>query len=160
MRARIAIFFIVIFLGLLILSLSFISNKTVYSSFYKINKYEWLLSDTLVFEYSHKYSNLNNYNIRLFGEVNQEYSYSNLYLFVDIFLENKKIKRDTLNCILYDSFGFPKQKNIGNTQFFKLDYLNKFKFEINRDYKFKIIQGMRDLNLKGVENIGIKINKN
>ena len=160
MRARIVIFFIVIFLALIILSLSFISNKTVYSSFHKINKYEWLLSDTLVFEYSHKDSNLNNYNVRLFGEINQSYSYSNLYLFVDIFLENQKIKQDTLNCILYDSFGFPKQKNIGNTQFFKLDYLNTFKFEINRDYKFKIIQGMRDLNLKGVENIGIKINKN
>ena len=61
-------FFIVIFLALIILSLSFISNKTVYSSFHKINKYEWLLSDTLVFEYSHKDSNLNNYNVRLFGD--------------------------------------------------------------------------------------------
>tara|TARA_B100001250_G_C19722342_1_gene754426 strand:+ start:295 stop:777 length:483 start_codon:yes stop_codon:yes gene_type:complete len=160
MRARVVIFFIVIISGLIFLSLSFISNKTVYSNFHKINKYEWLLSDTLVFEYSHKKSNLNNHNIRLFGEINQLYSYSNLYLFVDIFLENKKIKRDTLNCILYDKFGYPKQKNIGNTQFFKLDYLSTFKFEINRDYKFKIVQGMRDLHLKGVENIGIKIKEN
>jgi len=96
----------------------------------------------------------------LFGKINQAYSYANLHLFVDVFFENKKIKRDTLNCVLYDSFGFPQQKNIGNTQFFKLDYLNTFNFEADKSYTFKVIHGMRDVNLRGIENIGIKINKN
>lgn len=160
MRARVTIFFIVIILGVLIFRLSFFSNKTVYSSFHKINQNTWAISDTLMFDVFHKTSNLNNYNIILFGKVNQDYSYSNLYLFVDIFSENKKIKRDTLNCVLYDSFGFPKQKNIGNTQFFKLDYLSTFKLEMHKNYKFQIMHGMRDSDLIGVETIGLKINKN
>ncbi len=160
MKARVTIFFIVLILGFLIFRLSFISNNRLYSDVHTINKSEWLFSDTLIFEYLHEKPNLNDHNIRFFGKINQAYSYANLYLFIDIFSENTKIIRDTLNCILYDSFGKPKQKNIGNTQFFKLDFLNTFKFETNKKYKFKIIHGMRDLNLMGVENIGIKINKN
>ena len=127
MRARVTFFFIIVISGFIMVRLVFVLNNTIYSNVQKVNKSEWLLSDTLIFEYSHEKPNINNHNIRLFGKINQAYSYANLYLFVDVFFENKKIKRDTLNCILYDSFGFPKQKNIGNTQFFKLDYLNTLK---------------------------------
>lgn len=159
MRARITIFFIVIILGFMIFRFAFFSNTTEYTNFHTINNSEWLLSDTATFYFSNRNTNLNNHNIVFYGKINQEYSYANLYLFVDVYLEKMRIKRDTLNCVLYDSFGKPKQKNIGNTQFFSIDYVNKFKFETGKDYKFQIIHGMRDLNLSGVEKIGIKINK-
>tara|TARA_B100001758_G_C18342266_1_gene575001 strand:+ start:537 stop:1019 length:483 start_codon:yes stop_codon:yes gene_type:complete len=160
MKARVTVFLIIVISVFIMFRLFFVLNKTIYSNVQMINNSEWLLSDTLTFEYFNEKPNINHHNIILFGKINQAYSYANLYLFVDVFFENNKIKRDTLNCVLYDSFGFPQQKNIGNTQFFKLDYLNTFNFETNKNYTFKIIHGMRDVNLIGIEKIGIKINKN
>jgi len=160
MKARVSIFLIVVVLAFIIFKLSFFLNDTKYSNFHTISNSDWFLKDTLIFDFVNENNDINNHRVTLFGKINQEYSYANLNLFIDLFLENKRIKRDTLNCNLYDNFGFPLQKNIGNNQFFKLEYLNTFKFEINKNYKFRITHGMRDLNLIGVETIGIKINKN
>ena len=160
MRARVTIFFIVMILGFIIVRLSFSFNTTVYSNFHKINESEWLVEDTMNFDFLDKKLNLKEYKITIFGKINQNYEHKNLHLYIDFFLEDEKIKRDSLDVELYDDFGLPKQKNIGNTLFFQSDYLNNFKFEKNKTYKFKIINGMRDLNLSGVETIGLKINKN
>ena len=78
------IFFIVIILAFIILRLSFVANTTVYSNFHEINNFEWLVTDTLVFDFSNKNTHLNHYNITLFGKINYDYSYSNLYIFSDI----------------------------------------------------------------------------
>tara|TARA_Y100000766_G_C18852097_1_gene578701 strand:- start:884 stop:1360 length:477 start_codon:yes stop_codon:yes gene_type:complete len=155
MRARFLIFFIVISLAFLIFKLSFLSNKTIYSDYYNIPNNQWLLKDTLIFNLPMEQQSINQYNIQLFGKINQDYLYSNLFLFVDLYSENKKIKRDTLSILMYDSFGKPVQKNIGNTQFFNLNYLPTFK--INKNYKLKIVHGMRNDKLNGVESIGLKI---
>ena len=42
--------------------------------------------------------------------------------------ENEIIKKDTVLVPLFDSFGKPIQNNIGNTQFFNVDYLNNINF--------------------------------
>ena len=159
MRARITIFFLVIILGFLISMFSFIGNKTVYYFNQKINNTIWSVSDTLKFDVVHDSKNRNKHKLIFFGKVNQKYQHANLYLFVDVYLENQKIIRDTLNCILYDNFGDAKQKVIGNTLFFKLEYLDKFEFQFDKKYEFKITHGMRDLNLNGVESLGLKVNK-
>jgi len=155
MRARVLIFFIVTILAVLIFKLPFLSNKTMYSDYYNIPNSQWLITDTLVFNLPIEQQSINQYNIQLFGKINQDYSYSNLFLFVDIYSENKKIKRDTVSILMYDSFGKPEQKNIRNSQFFKLNYLHTFKS--NKNCKFKIIHGMRNEKLNGVESIGLKI---
>tara|TARA_B100001250_G_scaffold323031_1_gene286354 strand:+ start:64 stop:546 length:483 start_codon:yes stop_codon:yes gene_type:complete len=160
MRARVAIFFIVIILGFIIFRLSALFNTNIYSDFHEINHREWLIEDTIIFEFLEKKANLKDYKITIFGKTNQNYEHKNLHLYIDFFVEDKKIKQDTLDVELYDDFGLSKQKNIGNTLFFQFDYLNKFKFEKNKTYKFKIIHGMRDLNLSGVETLGLKINTN
>ena len=159
MRARVTIFFLVIILSFLIFFFSFIGNKTIYSVSKKINNSTWNILDTLNFDFLHESTNIKSYNLILFGKINQKYQYSNLYLFVDIYLENQKIIRDTLNCILYDNLGAPQQTVIGNTLFFKLEYLDKFEFQCDKTYEFKITHGMRDLNVHGVESVGLKVNK-
>lgn len=160
MRARVSIFFIVVILAFIIFKFSFFSNDTKYSNFHTISNSDWLLKDTLIFDFINENNDIDNHGVTIFGKINQEYTYANLILFIDFFSENNRIKRDTLNCNLYDNFGFPQQKNIGNMQFFKLEYLSTFKFEANKNYKFRIIHGMRDSNLIGIETIGIKINEN
>ena len=60
---------------------------------------------------------------------------------------------------MFDSFGKPIQNNIGNTQFFNVDYLNNVNFTEEGVYKIELIHGMRENKLDGVEKIGIKLKK-
>ena len=132
----------------------FFSNQ-VFSKKIDFKPSIWELSDTLNFKFSSPYE-LNN-NVVLFGKINQDYSFANIYLFIDFFVNDVKIKTDTLNCVLYDSFGNPRHKNIGNIQLFKKDYLNNFNFEKEKQYTFKIVHGMREYRLNGIETIGLNI---
>ena len=100
----------------------------------------------------------NPHNINLFGKINFDFSYSNLFLFINYYFENEIIKKDTVLVPLFDSFGKPIQNNIGNTQFFNVDFLNNINFTEEGVYKIQVIHGMRENNLDGVEKIGIKLN--
>ena len=61
-------------------------------------------------------------------ESNQDYSLvNNIYLLN--FSLIRKIKTDISNCVLYDTYGNPRHKNIGNIQLFKKIFLNNFNFE-------------------------------
>ena len=49
-----------------------------------------------------------------------------------------KIKTDTLNCVLYDTYGNPRHKNIGNIQLFKKDFLNNFNLKRKNNILLKL----------------------
>ncbi len=158
MRAKVIIFFLALLIGGTIVRLSFINNNTIYSSVHNISKSNWSLTDTIVFDLS-KTVIINPQKINLFGKINYDYSYSNLFVFINHYFEKKIIKKDTVLVPLFDSFGRPLQKNIGNTQFFNVDYLNNINFTGEGVYKLQVIHGMRENKLTGVEKIGIKIKK-
>ena len=155
MKKKISYIIFLILLGFFLISL-FFSNQ-VFSKKFDFESSIWEVNDTLNFKFFSK-SELNN-NIVLFGKINQDYSFANIYLFAEVFVDNVKIKTDTLNCILYDAYGNPRHKNIGNIQIFKKDYLNNFNFEEEKHYTFKIVHGMREFSLNGIETIGLKIKR-
>ena len=155
MKKKISYIIFLILLGFFLISL-FFSNQ-VFSKKFDFESSIWEVNDTLNFKFFPK-SELNN-NIVLFGKINQDYSFANIYLFAEVFVDNVKIKTDTLNCILYDAYGNPRHKNIGNIQIFKIDYLNNFNFEEEKHYTFKIVHGMREFNLNGIETIGLNIKR-
>ena len=153
MKKKISYIIILITLGFFLISL-FFSNQ-VFSEKIDFKSSVWEYNDTLNFKFNSK-SVLNN-NVVLFGKINQDYSFANIYLFVEFFADDVKIKTDTLNCVLYDTYGNPIHKNIGNIQLFKKDFLNNFNFEKEKQYTFKIVHGMREYSLNGVETIGLNI---
>tara|TARA_B100001287_G_C22614716_1_gene496951 strand:- start:664 stop:1134 length:471 start_codon:yes stop_codon:yes gene_type:complete len=155
MKQRLSYIIFLALLGFILISL-FFSNK-VFSKKFDFKSSTWELNDTLNFKFISK-SELNS-NVVLFGKINQDYSFANIYLFAEVFVDNIKIRTDTLNCILYDNFGKPRYNNIGNIQIFKKDYLNNFNFEEEKHYNFKIVHGMRELNLNGIETIGLNIKR-
>lgn len=146
-------------LGYLIFQISIYSNQKIYSNFLKTNAVNWSILDTLKFDFKiENKKQLCNFNILM--RTNYHYEYSNLFLFIDLMIENQLIKRDTLNCVLYDAFGNPKNRNIGNTIFSKINYIDSITLQNNKNYSIKIIHGMRKNSLNGVEMIGLEINKN
>ena len=59
---------------------------------------------------------------------------------------------------MYDDFGNPLQRNIGNMMFFDINYIDSIILQHNKNYSINIVHGMRDNNLNGVETIGVEIN--
>ena len=106
MKKKISYIIFLITLGFFLISL-FFSNQ-VFSEKIDFTSSIWEYNDTLNFKFNSK-SELNN-NVVLFGKINQDYSFANIYLFVEFFADDVKIKTDTLNCVLYDTYGNPDIK--------------------------------------------------
>ena len=89
---------------------------------------------------------------------NNEYPSSNIRLIVNFSeVKSKKKSTDTLNYILAKPNGEWLGKGFGDTKEIMFQYKLNYKFPENGDYKIGIIQAMRTDNLKGIEDIGVKI---
>lgn len=89
---------------------------------------------------------------------NNDYPYSNIRLIVN-FLDKKAqtTSTDTLNYILAKPNGEWIGKGFGDTKEILFQYRLNYKFPTNGDYSIGIIQAMRNDNLPGIEDIGVKI---
>jgi len=89
---------------------------------------------------------------------NNEYPYNNLFLISTIKGEkNKVLKTDTLQYILAKPNGEWYGSGIGDVKEILVQYKNEYKFPANGKYKVELKHGMRTDQLKGIEDIGIKI---
>ena len=89
---------------------------------------------------------------------NGDYPYSNIRFIVNFEdLKSKKKTVDTLNYILAKPNGEWIGKGFGDTKETLFQYKLNYKFPQNGDYSIGVIQAMRNDNLKGIEDIGVKI---
>lgn len=89
---------------------------------------------------------------------NNEYPYNNLFLISTIKgNKNEVLRTDTLQYILAKPNGEWLGNGLGNVKEIFLQYKNNFKFPTNGKYKIEIKHGMRADSLKGIEDLGIKI---
>ena len=96
------------------------------------------------------YFNINN---------NNEYSNSNLWLFLTIVSPTKTASRDTFNCHLADRTGKWYGRESWNTWKVQIPYRTKIGFPKKGKYIFGIQQAMRTDVLQGIESIGLSIEK-
>ena len=89
---------------------------------------------------------------------NNDYPYSNIRFIVN-FMEAgaKKKTTDTLNYVLAKPNGEWLGKGFGDTKETLFQYKVNYKFPKNGGYSIGIIQAMRTDSLKGIEDIGVKI---
>ncbi len=89
---------------------------------------------------------------------NNDYPYSNIRLIVN-FLDQKTQKKevDTLNYILAKPNGAWIGNGFGDTKEILFQYKLNYKFPTNGDYSIGMVQAMRNDNLPGIEDIGVKI---
>lgn len=90
---------------------------------------------------------------------NNQYPYSNIRFFVNFKDKSAggKVETDTLNYILAKPNGEWIGKGFGDTKETLFQYKLNYKFPKNGAYRIGIIQAMRTENLKGIEDIGLKI---
>lgn len=89
---------------------------------------------------------------------NNDYPYSNIRFIVNFSdLQTNKKSIDTLNYILAKPNGEWIGKGFGDTKETLFQYKLNYKFPQNGTYSIGVIHAMRTDNLKGIEDVGLKI---
>lgn len=88
-----------------------------------------------------------------------DYPYRNLYLFLDIEFPNQQTLRDTIECILAHKDGQWTGKGFGKIRANEFLFRDDVWFPVSGNYTFRLQQGMREESLKGISDIGIRIDR-
>lgn len=88
-----------------------------------------------------------------------DYPYSNIYLFLKTVFPDGKTARDTIECQLADYNGKWRGSGISNVKFNRFLFQQGIRFPQKGQYVFEVEQAMRVPELKGISDIGIRIEK-
>lgn len=102
---------------------------------------------------------LNRYDFYITLRHNTDYSYSNLYIFVNSTSPGEAMKRDTIEFILADEEGNWIGKGSGQLRTNEFLISRQYVFPKAGLYTFEFEQAMRDSVLIGITDIGINIAK-
>jgi gliding motility-associated lipoprotein GldH len=111
-------------------------------------EFDVLINDTIA---------LHNYYINI--RHTTDYKYSNIYFFVDTWFPEGSKTCDTIQVVLADATGKWYGKGFGKIKDAKVLIKSGVAFPVKGSYRFSIEQGMREFELKGIEDIGIRIEK-
>jgi gliding motility-associated lipoprotein GldH len=141
---------------LVLASLSSCNFHSMYENTADISDAKWKRSNTVRFMVPVT-DTINSYNIVFSVRNNNNYPYSNLFLFVDTQSPKGKSVRDTIEVELCDNLGKWYGKGIGGIWQNKVYYRKNIRFPFSGSYIVSISQAMRDENLEGIVDMGIKI---
>jgi len=102
---------------------------------------------------------LTTYNFYLNVRHTTDYRYSNLYLFLQTRFPNGNLTRDTLQLILANNEGKWLGKGWGSVKEDQILLKHNLRFPFKGNYKFTIWQAMRADTLKGIRDIGLRIER-
>ena len=87
------------------------------------------------------------------------YPYSNIFLFLKTVFPDGKTARDTIECLLADFDGKWRGSGISDLKFNRFLFQKGIRFPQKGQYIFEIEQAMRVPDLKGISDIGIRLEK-
>lgn len=90
---------------------------------------------------------------------NNTYNYSNVYFFVTVSSPEGFVKKDTLQYMLAEPGGKWLGEGIGELKTNLFLYGDQVRFPKEGTYTFEIVQGMREEQLEGFEDIGLRVAK-
>ncbi len=99
------------------------------------------------------------YNVWLQLRNQSNYSYSNLWLFVDIVAPDGKSVRDTIDCQLARPDGEWIGDGWGSLYSLQIPLMRSVSFNQIGTYTYKFCQAMREQDLEGIHSIGLRIEK-
>lgn len=88
-----------------------------------------------------------------------EYPYSNLYVFMNMFLPDGKTSRDTIELTLADYDGRWLGSGMGSVRFSRFLLQKDVQFRQKGIYRFEFEQAMRVKELKGIRDFGFRIER-
>ena len=154
-----------IFVAISALVLNSCADKNfVFDQNVEIPNARWIVSERAILKVDVT-DTINQHNFYINVRNTEEYPYRNLYVFVNTIFPNEKSSRDTVGIVLADATGrwlgsgsgfLSSSQHLTNTILYQY---NK-RFPVSGEYTFEIEQAMREDTLVGIQNIGLKIEKN
>lgn len=133
------------------------SGKEVFSEFHSIRNASWNREEPASFEINVS-DTLSLYTLDLVIRNNDDYSFQNLWLFIDRKNPEGTIVHDSLNVELADVYGKWHGKGM-SLYSLTLPYKSGLKFPSSGDYTYTIRQGMRKNPIRGISDIGLILSK-
>jgi gliding motility-associated lipoprotein GldH len=152
---KISLPFLLIFLLLVIQSCD---SKRIYEENKRIEKSIWNSKDKATFKVTIT-DILTKYNFYFNLRNGGDYQYSNIYLFLKTVFPDGRIARDTIECQLADYDGKWLGSGISNVKFNRFLFQKNVRFPQKGQYIFEVEQAMRVKDLKGITDIGIRLEK-
>lgn len=144
-----------VLLGTLLFSCD--SNR-VYEQYENIPDFLWNQENICRFEVEVT-DTIQAYNILINLRNSGDYSYSNLWLFVKTISPDNEIVDNKIEVKLADENGEWYGSGFGDIFDLQVPFQQKVVFPKSGKYVFEITQGMYDLKLKGIVNVGIRMEK-
>jgi gliding motility-associated lipoprotein GldH len=146
------------FLAVSLLIVQSCDSKRFYEENKRIEKSVWNSKDKATFNVmiTDIRSSYNFYfNLRNSGD----YPFSNIYLFLQTVFPDGRISRDTIECQLADYDGKWLGTGISDVKFNRFLFQKGVRFQQKGQYIFQVEQAMRVSDLKGISDIGIRLEK-
>ena len=129
----------------------FEENKMIPKSVW--NRYEKIRFDVIITDTSASY------DVYLNIRNDMSYPYANLYFFLETQPPSGRVYRDTVECILADYSGKWLGKGFGSIKFKRFLFERGVRFRVKGKYSFSCEQAMRVVDLQGIKDIGLRIEK-
>lgn len=142
----------------LVFSFTSCNSKKFYEENRAIEKSTWNSHNKVRFDVEIK-DIQSTYNYYINIRNNGDYQFSNLYLFLQTTFPDGRMARDTIECMLADYNGKWLGSGITSVKFNRLLFQKGVRFPQKGNYIFELEQVMRVKDLKGISDIGIKLEK-
>lgn len=129
----------------------------VFTQFSTLPSTGWEADSVLTFS-PIKVDSLSAYDLHVVLRHTDRYAYQNLWLFVEIRQDTTLLRRDTINGMLADNEGMWYGGGIYVLEL-PLLYLEALPLEADAEYKVLIQQAMRESNLQGILDVGLKVTR-
>lgn len=147
-------------LFVLILGIGFIlsscSDKVFYEKIDHIDHEVWNIDTVLHYEFEITDS-LQFYNMYIHVRNSVDFETQMFYVFMTTEFPDGFIGKDTLGCIISDPYGKWTGKGMGRLKDNRFLYKPKVRFAQKGTYKFSVVHGMREENVKGIADFGMSL---
>lgn len=155
MKKRIPNYCVLIFLSLCLFSCS--EKKEVFSEFQSFRDGSWSREEPAVFTINVN-DTITQHHLNLIIRHNDDYTFQNLWLFIDLKNPEGFISSDSLNIELADVYGKWHGRGLSIYNL-KVPYSTELQYPASGDYTYIVRQGMRENPLKGITDIGLVLSK-
>lgn len=132
-------------------------TNRVYEEYKTIDSSGWHKDSVLSFDFTLEQAE--NYNLYINIRNKGNYPNSNIWLFLEIQEPDGRLQTDTVEYILAEKSGKWKGSGIGDLFDNQFIYRKNVNFDEPGEYQFNITQGMRTEKLRGIHDVGFRIEK-
>ncbi|MDD5506935.1 MAG: gliding motility lipoprotein GldH [Bacteroidales bacterium] len=150
--------YIYLIIGVLVVMTGACDPNRVFDSNEPVNPEGWIPRDAKEFRVEIA-DTISIYNLYINLRHTNEYPYSNIYFFVHTRFPDGQLYRDTVEYVLADPSGKWRGRGLGKIKDNRYPFRKGIHLPMKGTYVFRIEQAMRENYLKGIHDVGLRIER-